>query len=408
MKIVFLSSSGEMGGAERSLYDMLASLRAARPGWSLTLIVPHPGALSDRAASLGVDVTVNEFPTALSRLGDAGAGGPAGRRVSRGRLLINLLAAAPGVALYLLKLRAILRRIGPDVIHANGLKAHVLSVWAWPGTRSLIVWHVHDYVSRRPLMSRLLRRYSPRCAAAVVNSRSVGEDLRSVCGEGLKTFTLYNAVDLETFSPEGARVDLDSLSGLTPAASGTVRVGLVATMARWKGHETFLKSLSLLPGETPVRGYIIGGSIYQTHGSQFSPEELRESAARLGLEGRVGFTGFVEDPASAIRSLDVLVHASTEPEPFGLVVVEGMACGLPVIASRAGGAAEIISMGDGPLGHAPGDPENLSSQIARLAGDAELRARRGRAGRSTAERCFDRARLAGALASIYLEAAAAS
>jgi glycosyltransferase involved in cell wall biosynthesis len=321
--------------------------------------------------------------------------------------LVNLLAAAPGVALYLLKLRLALRQIDPDVLHANGLKAHVLSVWARPGTRALIVWHVHDYVSRRPLMSRLLSRYSRRCAAAVVNSRSVGEDLRSVCGGGLKTFTLYNAVDLENFSPEGGRVDLDSLSGMPPAPVGTIRVGLLATMARWKGHETFLKSLSLLPSDAPVRGYIIGGSIYQTHGSQFNPGELRELASRLGLGGRVGFTGFVEDSAAAIRSLDVLVHASTEPEPFGLVVVEGMACGLPVIASQAGGAAEIISMGDGPLGHAPGDAENLSSQIRKLAGDAELRARRGQAGRSTAERCFDRARLAGALAMIYREAAAA-
>lgn len=403
MKITFLNSSGEMGGAERSLYDLLASLRAARPGWELTLIVPHHGALSEKAAALGVGVVAVRFPPALSRLGDAGAGGPAGRRVSRGQLFINLLAAAPGVALYLLKLRGVLRRIGPDVVHANGLKAHVLSVWARPGAP--VVWHVHDYVGRRPLMSRLLRKYSRRCAAAVVNSRSVGEDLRSVCGEGLKTFTLYNAVDLETFSPGGEQLNLDAMAGLPPAAPGTVRVGLLATMARWKGHETFLKSLSLLPGETRVRGYIIGGPIYRTRGSQFSLKELRELAGRLGLGGRVGFTGFVENSAAAIRSLDVLVHASTEPEPFGLVVVEGMACGLPVIASRAGGAAEILSMGDGPLGHAPGDPGELSSQIDRLAGDAELRAQSGRAGRSTAERCFDRARLAGALAAIYREAA---
>lgn len=396
-----------MGGAERSLYDMLASLRAAQPDWELALIVPYCGALSDKAAALGVNITAVEFPLALSRLGDAGMGGPAGRRVSRVRLSINLLAAVPGVGLYLLKLRGALRRIDPDVVHANGLKAHILSVWARPGRRAIIVWHVHDYVSRRPLMSRLLRKYSRRCAAAVVNSRSVGEDLRSVCGEGLKTFTLYNAVDLETFSPEGGRVDLDSLSGLPPAPPGTVRVGLLATMARWKGQETFLKSLSLISGDAHVRGYIIGGSIYQTHGSQFGPKELRELAARLGLGGRVGFTGFVEDSAAAIRSLDVLVHASTEPEPFGLVVVEGMACGLPVIASQAGGAAEIISMGDGPLGHTPGDTKELSSQIKMLAGDADLRASRGRAGRSTAARCFDRARLADALAAIYWEAAAA-
>jgi glycosyltransferase involved in cell wall biosynthesis len=408
MKLAFLSAFGEMGGAERSLYDLLASLRVARPRWELTLVVPRTGALAEKAERLGVRVLVVEFPRGLSRLGDAGAGGPAGRRVGRAKLLLNVAAAAPGVALYLRRLRRTLRRIDPDVIHANGLKSQVLAVWARAGAGVPVVWHVHDYVSARPLMARLVRACAPRCAAAVVNSRSVGEDLREVCGEGLKTFTLYNAVDLETFSPSGERLDLDSLSGLPPAEPGTVRVGLLATMARWKGHETFLKSLSILPRDARVRGYVIGGSIYQTRGSQLGASELRECAARLGLEGRVGFTGFVENAAAAIRALDVLVHASTEPEPFGLAIVEGMACGRSVVASSAGGAAEILNGCEAALSHAPGDADNLSAQIGRLARSAELRTRLGRAGRLVAEERFDRMRLAIDLINVYREVSAAA
>lgn len=406
MKLLFLSACGEMGGAERSLYDLLASLRAARPAWELTLVVPAAGGLAERAESLGVRVVVLEFPRGLARLGDAGAGGPAGRRVGRGRLLIDLVVAAPGVALYLSRLRRALRRVAPDLVHANGLKSQVLAVWARAGAP--VVWHVHDYVSGRPLMARLIKMCAPRCAAAVVNSRSVGEDLRSVCGEGLKIRTLYNGVDLETFSPEGARLDLDSLSGLPPAEPGTVRVGLLATAARWKGHETFLKSLSKIPTDAPVRGYVIGGSIYSTRGSQLGARELRECASRLGLEGRVGFTGFVEEPAAAIRALDVLVHASTEPEPFGLAIVEGMACGRSVVASGAGGAAEILRDCEAALSHAPGDADGLSAQIVRLARSAELRARMGREGRLVAESRFDRARLAEELVKVYGEVSRAA
>jgi glycosyltransferase involved in cell wall biosynthesis len=406
MKLAFLSAFGEMGGAERSLYDLLASLRAARPRWELTLVVPHTGALASKAERLGVRVVVVEFPRGLSRIGDAGAGGPAGRRVGRLKLLLNVAASAPGAALYLRRLRRTLRRIDPDVIHANGLKSQALAVWARAGAP--VVWHVHDYVSARPLMARLVKWCAPRCAAAVVNSRSVGEDLREVCGEGLKIFTLYNAVDLETFSPSGERLDLDSLSGLPPAEPGAVRVGLLATMARWKGHETFLKALSILPREARVRGYVIGGPIYQTRGSQLGASELRECAARLGLEGRVGFTGFVEDPASAIRALDVLVHASTEPEPFGLAIVEGMACGRSVVASSAGGAAEILNGSEAALSHAPGDAANLSEQIGLLARSPELRTRLGRAGRLVAEERFDRARLAAELINVYSEVSAAA
>jgi glycosyltransferase involved in cell wall biosynthesis len=405
MKLAFLSANGSMGGAERSLYDVLASLRAARPRWELSLITPSAGALAERSARLGVSVSVVEFPRALARLGDAGAGGPAGKTVGRPRLLLDLATAAPGVLLYVRKLRRELRRIGPDLVHANGLKPQLLSALSQKKGRPPVVWHVHDYVGARPLTARLIKRYAPRCAAAVVNSKSVAEDLRAVCGEGLRTHLLYNAVDLDNFSPEGVRLDLDTLAGLPPAEPGTVRVGLLATMARWKGHETFLKSLSMLPRDARVRGYVIGGAVYRTRGSQLSPEELRASAARLGLEGRVGFTGFVEDAAAAIRALDVLVHASTEPEPFGLAIVEGMACGRSVVASRAGGAAEILEGCGAALGHAPGDADDLSVQIGRLAESAELRARLGREGRLEAERRFDRARLAEELVNVYTEAA---
>jgi glycosyltransferase involved in cell wall biosynthesis len=404
MKLLFLSACGEMGGAERSLYDLLASLRAARPRWELTLVVPRAGALAERAESLGVAVIVLEFPRGLARLGDSGASSR--RRIGRVKLLIEAAAAAPGVALYLRRLRGTLRRVAPDVIHANGLKSQVLAVWA--RARAPVVWHVHDYVGRRPLMARLIKSCAPRCAAAVVNSRSVGEDLRAVCGDRVKRHTLYNAVDLETFSPSGARLDLDSLSGLPPAEPGTIRVGLLATMAHWKGHETFLKSLSILPCDALVRGYVIGGSIYETRGSQLDARELRECATRLGLEGRVGFTGFVEEPAAAIRALDVLVHASTEPEPFGLAIVEGMACGRSVVASSAGGAAEILSGCDAALSHAPGDADSLSMQIGRLARSAELRSRLGRAGRLVAEERFDRARLAEDLINVYREVSQAA
>jgi len=199
----------------------------------------------------------------------------------------------------------------------------------------------------------------------------------------------------------GKSLDLDAASGLEPAPPGTVRVGLVATFARWKGHQVFLEALARLSSRTPVRGYIIGAPIYQTGGSQWSLEELRRQANRLGLEGRVGFTGFVDDVSGAMRSLDIVVHASTQPEPFGMVIIEAMACARPIVASRAGGAAELITEGDNALSHPPGDSTALAELIMLLACNQELRERMGKAGRTTAERLFGRDRLAGELISLY-------
>jgi glycosyltransferase involved in cell wall biosynthesis len=120
-----------------------------------------------------------------------------------------------------------------------------------------------------------------------------------------------------------------------------------------------------------------------------------------GLAGRAGITGFVDDPAAAMRALDVVVHASTQPEPFGLVIAEAMACGRPVIATAAGGAAEIVDDGVDALTVPPSDPQALADAIRRLALDPELRSRMGAAGRAKAERRFDRARLAAEAIPIY-------
>ena len=277
---------------------------------------------------------------------------------------------------------------------------HLLGLWAKP-RRVPIIWHIHDYVSVRPIMAYLLRRCSSHCALAVANSRSVAADVKAICGKTAPVETIYNGVDLNAFAPAGFTLDLDALSGLPPAAPETIRVGMLATMARWKGHETFLRAMTRIPADLPVRGYIIGGALYQTNDSQHSLAELATSAGRLGGSQRIGFTGFIDQPAAAMRALDIIVHASTQPEPFGLVIAEGMACGRAVIVSDGGGAAELVTVGENALSHPPGDDEMLASCITRLATDAKLRSKLGQAARSTAEARFNRDRLATELIPIY-------
>lgn len=405
MRVAYLNPSGQLGGAEKSLLDILASLRAAEPNYAPHLIVAADGPLAVRAAALDVPVTILPLPPALARLGDGGAGGPAGRQVGRLTLLRRLGAASLGVAAYVRQLRRVLQQLAPDVVHTNGFKMHLLGLWARP-RRTPVVWHIHDYVRARPLMAGLLRRAAPAVAAVITNSHSVAADVRALCGDAAPIHPVYNAIDLQAYAPAGPRLDPDQLAKLPPAAAGTVRIGLFATMARWKGHEVFLQALALVPKTLPIRAYVVGGALYQTEGSQYSIAELRRLAAQLGVTERVGFTGFVDEPASAMRACDIIVHASTQPEPFGLVIVEAMACGRAVIASQAGGAAEIISAGANALPHTPGNARQLAACIARLAANAELRAQLGQFGRATAERRFDRARLAAQLLPIYRAALA--
>lgn len=397
--MLFLNPSGQLGGAERSLIDILESLRSESPPLDLHLLTSAEGPLVQRIRETGLEVTVLPLPSAVARLGDGGK--PTRRNGLFGYAvgLVRWMRAVPPLIGYLARLRRAVRRIAPDVIHSNGFKMHILGIGAAGGTP--VVWHVHDFIAHRPMMARVLRTLAGRCGAAIANSRAVQAEIEDICGPVLPVYLCYNAVDLERFSPSGPVLDLDELAGFGPADPGTVRVGFVGTFAWWKGHLTFLDALSRLSGELPFRAYIIGGPVYETEGSQHSLEDLRARTRDLGLADRVAFTGFVDDADAAIRYLDVVVHASTRPEPFGLVIAEAMACGRPVIISSAGGAAELVTLEETGLGHRPGDVTGLVMALDRLLRHEPLRKQLGEAARESAISRFDRRRLPGDLVPIY-------
>jgi glycosyltransferase involved in cell wall biosynthesis len=115
---------------------------------------------------------------------------------------------------------------------------------------------------------------------------------------------------------------------------------------------------------------VIGCAMF---GEEAYADGLRDLARRLGVEQDVEWRGFRDDVAAELARLDILVHASTTPEPFGQVIVEGMAAGLPVIATAAGGPLEIIRSGHDGILVPPGDPEPLARALRSLADDPDGR-----------------------------------
>jgi glycosyltransferase involved in cell wall biosynthesis len=318
---------------------------------------------------------------------------------------MGIAAAAPSLWQYRQSLRNLLWSTDPDIIHTNGIKMHLLGIWS-RSSNARIIWHVHDYVSARPFTKHLFRRWSGQADALVAVSESVARDLRVVSRHPERIHTVPNAVDTERFAPAGPRSDLDKFAGMPPPVAGTIRVGLVATLARWKGHDVFLRALAAIAPHAEVRGYVIGGALYQTAGSQWSLTEIRERIVDLELADRVGCTGFLDDVPSAMRALDIVVHASTAPEPFGLVIAEAMSCGRAVIASATGGAADLITHGVDGLTHRPGNSAELADCIARLVRDPQLRLRCGEAARESALKRFHCDRLSHQMIPIYREAVA--
>ena len=408
MRILFLNPVGLFGGAERSLLDIIASIRAARPDWEMRLVAGSDGPLVRRARAMNIDTGVLPMPPSIARLGDSAMRPSSGASYARLSIAASMVGAAVATRRYTAMLAREIDRFAPTLIHTNGFKMHLLGAWA-ARHKTPVIWHIHDYVGARPVMSRLMRMQASRCSAAIANSDSVRREFRLICGDRIETTTVYNAVDLDQFAPSGAATDLDALSSMPAAPPGTVRVGLIATMARWKGHEVFLRAIAGLDdrARSHVRAYVIGGAIYSTGGSQLSIDELRATAQRLGISDRVGFTGFVDDVPAAIRALDIVVHASTEPEPFGLAIIEAMSCGKPVIASAAGGAAEIAEISGGILMHPPGDSAALSRCIEQLVCNPVERASLGAEGRASVEKLFRRSKLADQIVPIFERVAGA-
>ena len=402
MRVVFLNPIGEIGGAERVLLNMIWGLRQTETTMDVSLLTGSDGPLAHEAARLGASATVVDMPAVLrgmgesQRLRDHGA-----RRLARAGW--SALRAASATPCYVARLASALRRAAPDIVHSNGVKTHVLSALAAPRD-ARVVWHIHDFLSRRRLSPKVLRALSRRVTSAIAVSRAVADDARRALA-GVDVRLLANTIDLDRFQPAaGDGAELDRRAGLPPAANDTLRIGLVATYAIWKGHHVFLRAAArakrALGGSTPVRFYIVGGPIYHTP-AQHTLADLRIEVDTLHLADDVGFIPFSNDTAEIYRALDVVAHTSTEPEAFGLTIAEAMACGRAVIVSNAGGAAELFTDEHDALGVSPGDEARLADAMIRLAKDAPLRERLGRQAAITARRCFDRAHVTRDLLEIY-------
>ena len=250
LSVLHVSASGNLGGAERVLLDHMRWQRHHDSGGVPSLLTLEAGPLLDAARDTGVSASCLPLPAGLAHIGESGS--------SRRGLAADLCRTIPGAWRFVAKLRQEVTRLAPQLVHSHSLKTHVLLALAdVPDTR--LLWHVHDYVSARHTSKWFLRALSRRCDVAVANSQSVADDFQAAMPR-VPVITILNGVDIETLQSGTSAVSLDALSGLPSASPGTVRVGLIATFARWKGHEVFLRALADLL-QLPVRGYVIGAPV---------------------------------------------------------------------------------------------------------------------------------------------------
>lgn len=393
MRVLYVNPAAGLGGSERSLLDVLAALGDAAPALERSLLLFADGELAGRARALGVDVSILPFPASLERIGEFRAEGKTRLALPSGRILFDGLDLVR-------TFRRHVRGRRPDVIHTNGMKAHVLAAAAVPDRPRVV--HFRDFASGRPITRRLLPLLGAR-SVVVTNSRAVERDLLAIAPR-LHTRVVYNGIDVGEFRREGQRAALARLAGLPEPSAGALNIGLVATYAWWKGHRRFIETADAVRAALPERSlrfYVVGGPVYRTHGSEVSEQDLRELVRERNLDDVVGFVPFQTSTAPVYRALDIVVHASERPEPFGRTIVEAMASGCAVVASRAGGAGELFVDGREALGYDPAMPGALAEAVLEMVRDESLRSRLAEAGRQRALADFDRRRMGPELLEVY-------
>ena len=164
--------------------------------------------------------------------------------------------------------------------------------------------------------------------------------------------------------------------------NGNPLVGIVGRLEAWKGQDVFLRAAGRIAASNRTTEFAVIGGVTPGKDEEYLPR-LMALAEELRLDGRVHFVGHATDVFPWFDALDVCVHA-THGEPFGLVLVEAMALGKPVVATALGGPIEIVEEDVSGLLVPPGDDEALAEAICRLLSDTALTARLARGGRQRA------------------------
>lgn len=279
------------------------------------------------------------------------------------------LSAAAYSGAYCFRLARRLRQLQPDIIHSFSLKANLYGTVAARLVRRPQIWQANDRIADDYLPSKVataVRTVAKLPAAVIANSEAT---LRTL---GTNGSVVYPPL------PFGWPAE-------APAAHqepGDAVIGLVGRLSRWKGQDVFLRAFAEAFRGRPVRGVIVGAALFDEGDWE---DHLHELCNKLGIAGQVDFLGHVDPLWDLLASLAVLVHCSTLPEPFGQVVAEGMAMGLPIVAADAGGPREILRDGATGLLTPQGDAQALAAAMVRLVDDEALRNQLGAGAREAAQ-----------------------
>ncbi|MBI3087370.1 MAG: glycosyltransferase family 4 protein [Candidatus Omnitrophica bacterium] len=339
LRLMLVISSSELGGAERVVQLLCRSLDVER--FAPAVVCPPSAAMERIAGERGMAYWPLAFPV------------PVRWRAVR-------------------QLARLIREHRPDIIHTHLILADLYGMLAcriargpvWVSTihgpNYLLPWGSPLERAQRWCLGWFYRALYQACDGVATCSEAVKQAVSSGLGIRVapsKTTVIHNGIALQPFSA--------ALNGASRRAARPTVV-CVSNFAPFKGHEVLVEALRRLTSPNPVRCLMVGDG--PTRG------RIERAVQAAGLSQAVEFLGFRDDVPAILREADAVVLPS-HWEPFGLVILEAMAAGVPVVATAAGGVPEIVTDGETGLLVPPGDARAMAQAVARVLSEEPLRQR---------------------------------
>lgn len=297
--------------------------------------------------------------------------------VRRAGMYAFTVAAAVANLWYMLRLGAVIVREGIDVMHVNQSdNTEAILTGLILGRKIVIHAHGTGHVG---WSYRWIMRTVPHVVA-------ISEYIKRTLVENQVPEHRISVIPNPTIVRPPSRRTLEKVKATYGIGQGQKIFGIFGRLVRWKGHEQFIRAAQIVLAKEPgARAFIVGDV---SDGDRGFLQELKALVDDSGICDRVTFTGYIQDVDRMYSVMDLVVHASIEPEPFGLVIIEAMAHGIPVVASNLGAPREIITPGHDGLLADPRQPQEMADAILSLLQNDALRKTMGARAADTARRKY--------------------
>ncbi|MCP5463204.1 MAG: glycosyltransferase family 4 protein [bacterium] len=369
MRILFISDHGcQIGGGERSMFELVSYL--INGGNSVYCILPNRGHFFSRLTEAGA--VCFKFPMAT---------------IARRYNPFILLWYMVSVFVFSMYVFFLAKKKNIDVIHVNKTTSLFYGVCVSLLTWKPLVWHVRSYNRRFGIVGRLL--FLCTDAVICISHNLAAPFLKTFRRKKDKISIVHNGVNVLPL--DKISYTSNELAKCIPHQRSFV-VGMVGRITACKSIETFLEAFTYIKRETSeIQGVLVGDCVtsnpVQLAADRAYKDKIERMCRHLCLEDYITFVEYQNEPESLMREMDVVVLTSIE-EPFGRILIEAMALGVPVIGCNSGGVPEIIIPDESGVLVPPRNPQALAEAIMRLFEHPILRRKFAKMGWERAHRCF--------------------